>query len=89
ATYQLLGDTYTEVGLNRLAKERYLKGLELAQATSDLNSQAQIQKRLVIISLILDSKDEALQWLEQAQVSYRALGDESEVRQLEENKSKI
>ncbi|NEO07376.1 MULTISPECIES: hypothetical protein [unclassified Moorena] len=89
ATYQLLGDTYTEVGLNRLAKERYLKGLELAKAASDLNSQAEIQKSLVTISLIIDSKEEALQWLEKAQVSYRALGDESEVRQLEENKSKI
>ncbi|NEO77794.1 hypothetical protein [Moorena sp. SIO4G3] len=89
ATYQLLGDAYTEVALNRLAKERYLKGLELAQAASNLNSQAEIQKRLVIITLILDSKDEALQWLEKAQVSYRALGDESEVRQLEQQKSEI
>ncbi|NET82947.1 MAG: tetratricopeptide repeat protein [Moorea sp. SIO1F2] len=89
ATYQLLGDTYTEVGLNRLAKERYLKGLELAKAASDLNSQAEIQKSLVTISLIIDSKEEALQWLEKAQVSYRALGDESKVNQLEENKSKI
>ncbi|NEO92393.1 MAG: tetratricopeptide repeat protein [Moorea sp. SIO3G5] len=89
ATYQLLGDTYTQVGLNRLAKERYLKGLELAQAASDLNSQAEIQKSLVIITLIIDSKEEALQWLEQAQVSYRALGDQSKVRQLEQQKSKI
>ncbi|NEP34639.1 MAG: hypothetical protein F6K38_25340 [Moorea sp. SIO3B2] len=77
------------MGLNRLAKERYLKGLELAKAASDLNSQAEIQKSLVIITLILDSKEEALQWLEQAQVSYRALGDESEVRELEQNKSEI
>lgn len=86
ATYQLLGDTYKKVGLNRLAKELYLKGLELAQSVSDLNSQAEIQKRLVIITSIIDSKEEALQWLEKAQVSYRALGDESEVRQLQQQR---
>ena len=89
ATYQLLGHSYKQVGLNRLAKERYLKGLELAQSVSDLNSQAEIQKRLVTITSIIDSKEEALQWLEKAQVSYRALGDESEVRQLEQKRRKI
>lgn len=89
ATYQLLGDIYKQIGLNKLAKERYLKGLELAQIESDLNSQAAIQKNLVTITLIIDGKDEALEWLEQAQISYEALGDESEVRQLEEQKNNI
>ena len=87
ATYQLLGDIYKDVGLNRLAKERYLTGLELARAASDLTSQAEMEKSLVFVTSIIEGKEEAWKWLDKALVSYRAIGDEVEVGKLEEKRS--
>ena len=82
AVYQLLGDIYQQVGLNRLARKSYLTGEELAQAAADLDSQATMQWGLVITNEIIGNKDEALQWIKQGLESYQVLGDESKVDQL-------
>lgn len=44
SVYQLLGDTYLEVGLPQLAKNTYQKGLELAIKTQNIPSQTTIEK---------------------------------------------
>jgi len=44
--YQLLGDTYLEVGLPQLAKNTYQKGLELAIKTQNIPAQTTIKKVL-------------------------------------------
>jgi hypothetical protein len=46
AVYQLLGSIYQQVGLNQLAKERYLTALKLAKAEKNLEGQAIIQASL-------------------------------------------
>jgi hypothetical protein len=46
AVYQLLGSIYQQVGLNRLARERYLIALKLAKAENNLEGQAIIQASL-------------------------------------------
>ena len=89
ATYELLGDIYKQVGLIRLAKERYLQGLERAEATSDIVHQAAIEKGLMWVSAVIDGKEEAIKWLEKALSSYQAIGDREEVRQLEEVRSQL
>ena len=44
--YQLLGDTYLEVGLPQLAKNTYQKGLELAIKTQNIPAQMIMNKGL-------------------------------------------
>ena len=46
AVYQLLGSTYQKIGLNDLAKERYLKARELARAQGNLKARKDIQSQL-------------------------------------------
>ena len=54
--YQLLGDTYLEVGLPQLAKNTYQKGLELAIKTQNIPSQTTIEKMLKQINDLLGNK---------------------------------
>ena len=49
AIYRFLGDTYRYVGLNRLAEERYLRGITLAQTTGDSESEEAMQDNLKIV----------------------------------------
>ncbi|OLT62985.1 tetratricopeptide repeat protein [Moorena bouillonii] len=82
--YQLLGDIYQQVGLNRLARERYLQALELAKAAGDLDTQAQVLGGLAVTSGIIGQKDEAIAWLEQGKEVYQTLGDQVRAGQLEQ-----
>ena len=54
--YQLLGDTYLEVGLPQLAKNTYQKGLELAIKTQNIPAQTTIEKMLKQINDLLGNK---------------------------------
>lgn len=49
AVHQLLGSIYKQIGLNELAKERYLKAKQLAKAEGDLKAQENIQSELVLL----------------------------------------
>ena len=46
AVYQVLGSIYQKIGLNDLAKEKYLKAMELAEAQGNLKVQKNIQSQL-------------------------------------------
>jgi hypothetical protein len=84
AVYQLLGSIYQHIGLNLLATERYLEGLKLAQAEKNLEAQASIQVSLGEVDETLNQSQQALQRYQAAMASYRTLGDEEQVRVLEE-----
>ncbi|MEG5138870.1 MULTISPECIES: tetratricopeptide repeat protein [unclassified Microcoleus] len=84
AVYQLLGSIYQQVGLNLLAKERYLTGLNLAKAEQNWEAQAMIQESLGEVEETLDQLKNALQRYQEAQGSYRVLGDEGKVQKLQQ-----
>lgn len=84
AVYQLLGSLYQQMGLNRLAREQYLTALKLAKAQTNLEDQAIIQASLGEIDITLDNLQQAFESLQAAQSSYRALGDEQQVQQLQQ-----
>ena len=84
AVYQLLGSIYQQVGLNLLAKERYLTGLNLAKAEQNWEAQAMIQESLGEVEETLDKLKDALQRYQEAQGSYRVLGDEGKVQKLQQ-----
>ncbi len=54
--YQLLGDTYLEVGLPQLAKNTYQKGLELVIKTQNIPAQITIKKMLKQVNDLLGNK---------------------------------
>ncbi|MFM7571633.1 MAG: hypothetical protein ACKO4S_00615, partial [Snowella sp.] len=56
SVYQLLGDTYLEVGLPQLAKNTYQKGLELAIKTQNIPAQTTIEKMLRQVNDLLGNK---------------------------------
>lgn len=80
--YQLLGDTYLDIGLPQLAKKPYEKALKLATSTKDLSVQAGIQAGLGKTYRLLGNEGEAVQWLEKAKVGYGELGDGLQVQKL-------
>ncbi|NEQ87305.1 MAG: hypothetical protein F6K26_46980 [Moorea sp. SIO2I5] len=82
--YQLLGDIYQHVGLNRLARERYLQALELAKTAGDLDTQAEVFGGLAVTSGIIGQKNEAIAWLEKGKEVYQTLGDQVGAGQLEQ-----
>jgi len=82
--YQLLGDTYLEIGLPQLAKKPYKKALELATGTENLSVQAGIQVWLGKAYGNLGNEGEAVQWLEKSKVGYGELGDGLQVQILQE-----
>lgn len=84
AVYQLLGSIYQQVGLNQLAKERYLRALQLAKAQKNLVGEAMVQASLGEVNEALDELKEALKSYQAAQGSYQALGDEEKVRELQQ-----
>ncbi|NEN94408.1 MAG: hypothetical protein F6K50_02350 [Moorea sp. SIO3I7] len=86
---QLLGDIYKQVGLNRLARERYRQALELAKAAGDLDTQAQVLGGLAVTSAIIGQKNEAIAWLEKGKEVYQTLGDQVRAGQLEQKMVKI
>lgn len=84
AVYQLLGSIYQQVGLNLLAKERYLTGLNRAKAEQNWEAQGIIQESLGEVEEAQDNLKPALQWYQSAQSSYRVLGDEEKVQKLQQ-----
>ena len=84
AVYQLLGDTYYQVGLMQLAKTWYLKTLPLAKVEKNLEAQAIIQGTLGEIDTTLAELKSASRWFENAQNNYRALGDKPKVQEMQQ-----
>ncbi|NEO46747.1 MAG: hypothetical protein F6K55_22560 [Moorea sp. SIO4A3] len=87
--YQLLGEIYQHVGLNRLARERYRQALELTKTAGDLDTQAQVLGGLAVTSGIIGQKNEAIAWLEKGKQVYQTLGDQVRAGQLEQQMVKI
>jgi hypothetical protein len=83
AIYHLLGNLYQQIGLERLATERYLTALELAKAEENLEAQAEIQESLGDAGVALDQIAQAVEWFQAAQTIYRDLGDEARVEELQ------
>lgn len=85
AVYELLGQTYADVGLFSLAKEEFLTALELAEAEGNLDLQASLQGSLGEVTDILSTKpedfQEAVAWLQAALRDYEALGELTEVEE--------
>lgn len=52
--YRLLGDTYKNVGLNRLAVQRYTQGINLAKTSGDKDSQQSMERNLKITQAIIN-----------------------------------
>jgi hypothetical protein len=82
SSYQLLGEIYQRVGLPQLARDRF--STALTKVGDNLEGQASIQASLGEIDTMLNRLDEARRWFRQAQVAYRALGDEAQVKELEQ-----
>ena len=89
AIHQLLADTYQQVGLNSLARERYLTALKLAQTEKNLEAQAIIQESLGEIDSFFNEYQYALRWYEAAQVGYRELGDRAKAEELQEKVNQL
>jgi hypothetical protein len=89
AVYQLLGSIYQHIGLNILAKERYLTALKLAQAEKNLEPQAIIQVSLGDVEETFNQMQQALQRYQAASAIYQVLGDEEQVRRLQQNLDKL
>jgi Tetratricopeptide repeat len=82
--YQLLGNLYLQVGLSQQAKSPYLKALEIAQRTEDVEGKAEAQVGLGQVEYGLGKKTEAIEWLTQAQTNYQKLGDKSKVQEVQQ-----
>lgn len=82
--YQLQADLYQEIGLLRLARERYEQALEQSQQERSVARQATILNRLGDVAQNLDELVQAITWLEAAQANYQLLGDEMKVSEMQE-----
>lgn len=82
--YRSLGDFYWQIGLSRLAEDRYLQAVNLAEAAGDTEALAAAQTGLGEVYMALGNKSEAVRWLTQAQAGYEALGDSDHVSEVAE-----
>ncbi len=82
--YRMLGDLYTEVGLNLLAEEHYQKASEMFASTQDRYALIATQDGLAGAKLMLGKKQEVEQLSSQLITEYRALGDEQSAAILEQ-----
>ncbi|MGK7935248.1 MAG: tetratricopeptide repeat protein [Xenococcaceae cyanobacterium] len=82
AVYQLLGDIYQQVGLNLMAKKIYEQGLALTTAEENSEVKAMMQWKLGEVEYTLGNRDEAVEWLQKAKVSYSGLGEKTQVEEL-------
>ncbi|MBW4518970.1 MAG: hypothetical protein KME16_04620 [Scytolyngbya sp. HA4215-MV1] len=80
----LLGSLYQQVGLPRLAKERYLKALTRAKTEQNVEMQAEVHVALGTIEESLGQEKIALQWYRDAQINYRLLKDDGQIEVLQE-----
>ncbi|MEA5518290.1 hypothetical protein [Limnoraphis robusta] len=86
AIYHKLGELYQEIQLPLLAKESYLKAVELI-ADEDIAGMAEVQAALGQIYRTLGQKKEAVYWLTLAYNQYQQLGEQqrqTEIKQLVE-----
>jgi hypothetical protein len=74
AVYRTIGELYTEVGLNLLARKYYLKAIELT-GSEDIEGQALVAAGLGKVYEAIASPQDAIGWLTQARDSYATLGD--------------
>lgn len=83
AVYQNLGDLYRYVGLNLLAQSRYQQAIALATASQDTEGLAMAQAGLAEVNEMLGKRDQAVQFLKQAQTGFETLGDSERVTELQ------
>lgn len=79
--YQLLGDSYRQIRLNLLAKDAYLKGIELAKA-EDIEQKAELQASLGKVYIILKNIEKAIDLFDEALEKYKFLGDSEQIKHL-------
>ena len=79
--YQRLGEIYQEVGLNRLAEQRYLVAVELSQK-EEQEEKALIQLRLGEVNQVIGDLQDSYKWYQAARDSFAALGDEKQAKLL-------
>ncbi len=87
AVYQRLGKIYQEVGLNRLAKQRYLAAIELSEKEQTLEGQqetALIQLRLGEVNQVIGDLEDSYKWYQAARDSFAGLGDKEQSKLLEQ-----
>lgn len=89
AVYQLSGEIHRQVDLNQLAREHYLKSLDLTDKEEDLEGFAINQEGLAITSAIIGKRGEAVEYWKNAKAAYEELGDTEKVRDLEEKEGTI
>jgi hypothetical protein len=80
--HRQLGDLYAQAGLTLLAESIYLPALALT--ANHLEEQARLQTSLADLYEAIGEPDEASRWLNQAKDSYTQLGNQHQVKQLEE-----
>jgi hypothetical protein len=83
AVARLLGSLYLGQGLSRLAEDRYLQGLDLAQKANDIEGQAADSNALGMVYEALGNKDEAIRRAQQAIAWYQKLGDSRSVQDIQ------
>lgn len=81
--YSILGDFYQQAQLSRLAEARYIKAIELAEGSNDLEGQAIAQLALAEIFAGRGFWDGAIKWGIAAKTKYEALGDKERLKELE------
>ena len=86
---QLLASTYDYIGLNLLARDEYLKALELAKTGNNLEAQAMIQIGLGQVNFYDNKLQDALKWYQQAQNNYVKLGDKPKVLELKQKVNQV
>ncbi|MDJ0687571.1 MAG: hypothetical protein QNJ41_03590 [Xenococcaceae cyanobacterium MO_188.B32] len=82
--FRMLGDLYTEVGLNLLAEARYEKASELFASTLARYALTATQDGLARTKLMLGKMQEAERLSAQVIAEYRELGDEQSATGLEQ-----
>ncbi len=84
ATYELLGQTYRQVGLIKESEAAYRQALTLAQQNNDVAAQAELGYQLANIQLDLNHVSEAKKLMLQAKQFYEIVGDSAKVEQIDQ-----
>lgn len=89
ALYRQLGNLYVHIGIPNLAEATYLKAVELARASGDIEAQILAQNRLGEVYEAMSNLNAATHWLKQAQAGYESLGDAQQVSQIQAQLEKL
>jgi hypothetical protein len=84
--YRMLGDMYWQSGLALLARDAYLRSIDLASSLSveDREERLMAQERLGDIFSALQDSSQAVSWYSRARVNYLLLGDEQRASGLQQ-----